>query len=426
MKDETKTSAGRQFLRQVGLLAAKDLKIYVLDRSALLFSLVFPFVFVLLFSLVMGGAFAPSDKAYTVYVATEEPTASLSQKIIDAMTGSTAKETAGGLAIRQVNPQQARVSLAEEKIGGYLLFPVDFTSRVVAGEPTTLTVRVNPEATTTRAALLSIAGTLASEFEAYQVRLRAIAELAGGAVPPEVYQALVPCPGSGSGGAGGGGAGSASGGNVAPVSFVFEKVGENQPPKAADLLVPGYLTMFVFFALALNAAALVQERENYTLERMVAGSATRFSIVIGKMAGAFVRGLVQIAIFWAAGVLLFHLRMGRHPFTVVAVSVLLTLAASAVGVFLASLARTSKSASSLAVFTSLSFAALGGSWWPLFVMPAWLQNLAKVTPHAWANSAFNKLMLFGASPASVRPEMITLGLFAVIFGALGVWRFKLN
>ena len=48
-------------------------------------------------------------------------------------------------------------------------------------------------------------------------------------------------------------------------------------------------------------------------------------------------------------------------------------------------------------------------------MPQWLQNVAKITPHAWANSAFNKLMLFGASPTNVMPEMIALTLFGVVF-----------
>lgn len=452
------TGSGRRFLRQVGLLAAKDLKLYLLDRAALLFSLVFPFVFILLFSLVMGGAFSSSDEPYTVYVATEEPppvcgspaaspagglTGSLSRSIIDAMTESASENRgkAGGLAVVELDPERARDLLAAEKIDGYLLFPADFSARVAAGQPTTLTVRVNPEAGTTRAALLSIAGALTNEFEAYEVRAKAIAALAGAAGPGPDNSGARAGAGSGTEAGMGPAAGIEPGVGAGPVTkpgmatgwdqepgvqFVFEDMGAVEPPKAVDLFLPGYLTMFVFFALSLNAAALVQERENYTLERLVVASATRLSIVVGKMAGAFARGLVQIVIFWAAGLLLFHVRMGRHPVTVVAVSVLLTLAASAVGVFLASVARTSRSASSAAVFTSLGCAALGGSMWPLFVMPAWLQGLARVTPHAWANSAFNKLLLFGAGPAAVAPEMLALALFALIFGALGVWRFRVE
>jgi len=95
-------------------------------------------------------------------------------------------------------------------------------------------------------------------------------------------------------------------------------------------------------------------------------------------------------------------------------------------VFLAAVATSRKAAGSIAVFTSLSLAAFGGCWWPLFIMPQWLQSAAKITPHAWANSAFNKLMLFGGSPANVVPEMIALTLFGVVFLSLGIWKFRIN
>ncbi|MEW6399156.1 MAG: hypothetical protein AB1503_08340 [Bacillota bacterium] len=45
---------------------------------------------------------------------------------------------------------------------------------------------------------------------------------------------------------------------------------------------------------------------------------------------------------------------------------------------------------------------------------------------AWANSAFNKLMVFGATPADVVPEISALAVLVVLFGALAVWRFRLN
>jgi ABC-type Na+ efflux pump permease subunit len=210
------------------------------------------------------------------------------------------------------------------------------------------------------------------------------------------------------------------------VDVVYEKVGDIRASRPADVLIPGYLTMFVFFALALTAETLVGEKENSTLDRLMAGSATRLSIIAGKMLGAFGRGLIQIVVFWTAGVLLFDVYMGPHPVVVVGISVLLTLAASGVGVLLASLAKSQRSAGSMAVFISLTFAAFGGCWWPLFIMPKWLQTLAKVTPHAWANSAFNKLMVFGGDPGSVVTEMVALGLFALLFGGLAVWRFRVD
>jgi len=66
------------------------------------------------------------------------------------------------------------------------------------------------------------------------------------------------------------------------------------------------------------------------------------------------------------------------------------------------------------VITSLTLAPLGGCWWPSFLYPDWLQNVARITPHAWATSGFNKLMLFGADFGDVVPSMAALAVFGWI------------
>ena len=80
----------------------------------------------------------------------------------------------------------------------------------------------------------------------------------------------------------------------------------------------------------------------------------------------------------------------------------------------------------LAVLASLVLAPVGGCWWPLFITPEWMQALAKVTPHGWANSAFNKLMLFGAEGGDVVLEMAALAAFGVGFLAIALVRFRLS
>ena len=102
----------------------------------------------------------------------------------------------------------------------------------------------------------------------------------------------------------------------------------------------------------------------------------------------------------------------------------MVIMSSAFGIMLATLVKTERSASSIAVLTALVLAPLGGCWWPLFIFPKWMQALAKITPHGWANTGFNKLMLFGADFGAVVPEMLVLLGFAVLFGIIAVWRFR--
>ncbi len=67
---------------------------------------------------------------------------------------------------------------------------------------------------------------------------------------------------------------------------------------------------------------------------------------------------------------------------------MMVFTSAAFGVMLAALVRTTAGASSAAVLASLVLAPVGGCWWPLFVTPEWMQTLARLTPHGWANTAF--------------------------------------
>ncbi|MCJ7604501.1 MAG: ABC transporter permease, partial [Dehalococcoidales bacterium] len=93
-------------------------------------------------------------------------------------------------------------------------------------------------------------------------------------------------------------------------------------------------------------------------------------------------------------------------------------------VMLATLAKTRRSAGALANLTALILAPLGGCWWPLFLYPDWLQTIARVTPHAWATTGFNKLMVFGADFGAAVPEMLALLVFTVIFAVIASLRFR--
>lgn len=402
----------RSFLGQALLLAVKDLKVYGNDRSALLFSLVFPFLFVIIFSAIMGNP-TGGDQIMTVYVATAETEAdSISRQIIDGMS---ADDT--GFAVKELAVSAARSALADRRIDGYLCFPEDFTRNIHSNTETGLTVFYDPEASKTRMALVSIARTIAAEIVSYRITYQVFMELAAGpGLTGRIPAAGLPD----------GTRAERNAGNRPEIVLDYEKVGDVEPVGAADFLLPGYLTMFIFFALALTAESIIGEKENFTLERLLAGGVGRLAIVAGKYLSSFGRGLIQVVTFWTAGVLIFRVNMGKYPAAVITISVLMAVAAAGIGVFLATVARSRKGAASLGVFVSLSAAAFGGSWWPLFIMPQWLQNAARITPHAWANAAFNKLMLFGAAPVEVIPEMAALTAFGLLFMCLGVIRFRVE
>ena len=153
-------------------------------------------------------------------------------------------------------------------------------------------------------------------------------------------------------------------------------MGQVKAINASNYVVPGYLVMFVFFAAAVSAQAIVQERQNHTMERLLATSVKKEAILGGIYTGTVIRGLIQIIIFWVVGMLVFHVNLGLAPAAVIILSVLMVLMSSAFALMLATLARTIRSAASLAVITSLLLAPLGGCWWPSFLT----RNGSRISP----------------------------------------------
>jgi ABC-type multidrug transport system permease subunit len=380
-------------------------------------------MFIVLFNTVMKGI-GGEDTRLELHLATQEAAGSLSYHILGAM------ETTDESLLKPGDPKivwdkdydAARQAVENKKLAGFIAFPADFTQALSSGNSTSLEVYADAGNINARAALNGLAGAISSQIGTNEVIIKASVALLieGGVISPtdsaginKAVQQMMTGYFSG-----------ATNTGASYITFKTDKVGEVVAMNPSNYVVPGYLVMFVFFASAIMAESIVRERKNHTLERLLASSVRREAILGGIFTGAAIRGLIQIVIFWGVGILVFHVDMGLSPAAVIILSILMVIMSAAFSLMLATLARTQRAAGSLAVITSLVLAPLGGCWWPLFLYPQWLQNIAKITPHAWATDGFNKIMVFGADFGAAVPSMIALLAFALLFGLIAVWRFR--
>jgi ABC-2 type transport system permease protein len=410
-------------LSQMWFITVKDVKIFVKDRASVFFFLIFPFMFVVLFYYLNVGQ--TEDVRLELHLATQEPAGGLSHMIIGAMEtkDESLLDPGAPVIIWDRDYEEAYRAVEAGELSGFIAFPPDFTEGVYSGSGTQLQVIADSGDVNTQAVLNSVAGTVASEFGTHRVIVSASIALMleNGLISPDeasidhaVQQIMTDIF-----------AGQAAGSPAsADISVEVEKIGEIEGWNPADYVIPGYLVMFVFFAAASSAEIIVRERQNHTLERLLASSVKWEVILGGTFTGMLFKGLIQLIIFWVAGILIFKIDLGLAPAAVIILSILMVVMSAAFAVMLATLVRTQRSAGSLGTVAALLLAPLGGCWWPLFILPRWLQNVAKISPHAWANTGFNKLMLFGAEFDAVIPEMLALVGFAVVFGIIAVWRFR--
>ena len=386
-------------LRQAILLATKDTRIFFRDRAAMTFAFLLPFVFVIGFSLALRGA-GPDHDPLQFTIATQETTG-ISQQALETIVVAT-----DGLA-KAMEYDDALVAVEAGEIEGFIAFPEDFTQRLLSGEMTSLEVAVGDVQPADEAALRGFAQEIAARFSEAQTTLAAVVALGDTEAAASVMSELL------------------SDTSGPAVEVQMEQVGEIAPFNTSNFVLPGYLTMFVFFTAAMGAEALARERQTHTLERLMANGVRRESLIVGKFLAGGIIGVVQVIVMWVVGALAFNIDLGASPVAVILLSLLMVVASAAFGVLLASFVGNVRTASAAGVLTSLVLAPIGGSWWPLFITPPFMQSLARLTPHGWANGGLNKLMLFGAQSTDVLPEMAALVVFAALFLSVALWRFRL-
>ena len=396
------------FIRQSLILASKDTKIFFRDRFAVVFAFAFPLLFTLGFTLALGGIL-PEDEPLQVTVATrEEGDSSLSRQIIDGLSED---ET---FTVSELDYEAARREVEAGTLSGFIAFPSGFTESLsspgggATAELEVVTIADDPEGA---AALEAIAHSIVRRVSNAQLVVLSV-----GMLPAEVDRSAVmqrlPALTDLS--------------MTQLVSFPEEQVGDIDRPNASNFTLSGYLTMFIFFAAALGAEAIARERRNQTLERLLTNGVRRESIIFGKFLMGSYRGVMQVIVLWGVGIVAFGIDLGSSPLAVTLISLAVVFTSSAFGVMLAALVRTAEGASSAGVLASLVLAPLGGSWWPLFITPDWMQALAKLTPHGWANTAFNSLMLFDADFGDVVINMVAVAAFGVVFLIVAFTRFRLS
>ena len=387
-------------LRQAALLASKDTRIFFRDRAAMAFAFLLPFIFVIGFTLALRDV-GPEDAALRFVVTTQE-TAGISVQAVEAIGVS----GDGGVEVLGYDDALAAVEAGD--IAGFVTFPADFSARFLAGETAALEVIVGDGAQPSEeAALRGFAQEIAARFSEARATLSAVIALGS---PQEAAAAMEELLADTTGPA---------------VDLQVEQIGEIAPFNTSNFVLPGYLTMFVFFTAAMGAEALARERQTHTLERLMANGVRRESLIVGKFLAGAIIGVVQVIVMWVVGALAFNIDLGASPVAVIVLSLLMVLASAAFGVLLASFVSNVRTASAAGVLTSLVLAPIGGSWWPLFITPPFMQSLAKLTPHGWANDALNRLMLFGAEFGDVVPSMVALVVFAALFLSAALWRFRL-
>jgi len=171
--------------------------------------------------------------------------------------------------------------------------------------------------------------------------------------------------------------------------------------------------MFVLFAVTLTARALVEERRLGTLERLLTTRLSVGQLFIGKFLASISRGFVQTLILLVLAYIVFQLFTPLSFVQVLVIALIFAAAATALGLIIASIARSEDAATWIAVFFTMVMVMLGGTFFEISEGSV-LYFISRASVNTYANQAFKTLIAQGGSLADVGLEIGVLAGVTVV------------
>jgi ABC-type transport system involved in cytochrome c biogenesis permease component len=182
-----------------------------------------------------------------------------------------------------------------------------------------------------------------------------------------------------------------------------------------QLLVPSYLVMFAFFLVLTVGWLFVAERRQGTMQRLAAAPLARWQVLAGKLLPCLFVSLFQGLFILGMGRLIFDMSWGTDPLWLIPVVAATSLAAMGLAMVVASVARTETQVAIYGTLLVLVLAGLSGCLMgDRALMPEQMQELSRITPHAWALEAYRELL------TAPRPDLGVVATACAVLAAFGV------
>ena len=204
------------------------------------------------------------------------------------------------------------------------------------------------------------------------------------------------------------------------IQVQVETAGKGRPvPRGMRQSLPATIILFMLVNTSIyGGITLVVEKQERILARIASLPVTRGEIIGGKLLGGVLIALFQAALLLLAGKLLFRAPLGGSVLGLVLVLFGFALVCGSVALFWGAILRRAEQAMVLALVSSLFLGALGGCWWPLEVVPRWLQTVGHLSPAAWAMDGLHAVISFGSGAGAVLVPLLVLLAYAGLFAFL--------
>lgn len=191
-----------------------------------------------------------------------------------------------------------------------------------------------------------------------------------------------------------------------------------------DFMAPGILAQSVLFIAIFSGIAIIWERDLGIVHKFLASPTPRTALVLGKALSAGARALSQAVIIYLLALVL-GVRLSWNPLALLGVVLLVLLGAACFSTFsliIACLVKTRERFMGIGQVLTMPLFFASNAIYPIIIMPAWLQAIARVNPLTYQVDGLRTLMLGGnISITGLTLDFVVMLAVTVVLVVIGGW-----
>lgn len=374
-------------MKRALVIAFRELRTYLQDKGDLAFSFLLPVATFALIYFAFGGQGLFHG---TAYVINDDVNGGYAEQLVEDIGAEKS------LDVESLSPADAQQKLERSDINLVFYIPAGFSDALRNGQPAELIFMQRGNGGQEGQIVASIIRGIVSRLnQEFQVQVQVAQALSGKDIPSwkiaDTTQQFLERE------------------QKYPLVGIKETTIGNAPNPVNQFL-PGIITMYVLFAISLGAASIVEERRIGTLERLLTTRLTAGELYSGKLLASVSRGFLQTFILLALSYAVFQIFTPMSFLTCLLIALIFSLACSAIGLVIASVAKTQDTATWVGVTVTLSMTMLGGTFFPI-EKGTFLDGLSKISVNGYANDALKKIISESGSIADIRLELVIIAGF---------------
>ena len=343
-------------------IAAKDLKLFFADRRGMILTFAVPIALITLFAFAFGGAGGSDEPDPLKLVIADLDKTETSKKLVANL------DSLEEFVVINATADSAENLVTKGKKPAALFVLKGTEDSINAGRMPAFELRYDqgqgPEVGILEGALIANLNEISGELLMKSMSAK---------MPPDSMMQFMPTQSNASNGV-----------TIRETPLVKEK----ESPVGLIHAVAGTAIMMLLFSVTGMGSAMLEEKQEGTLKKLMMAPIKPSSILFGKVISVNVISILQLIVMFIYGWLMFGLDiLGHLPATLIMI-VCTAFACSAFGVFLVSIAKSKAQVQGLSTLIILTMSAIGGSMIPSFIMPAFMQKLSIFSVNYWGIQGF--------------------------------------